>query len=123
MDYNNVDYLIGKIINKFEETESEVIFYTSDEKITIDKFVPYCDCHVGEYIDGIVVDGYIQGAITKIDKNITDNIDDDYLGLVYKGTVSFFFEHAKINMGVYGKDNGYYGVAFSMPVTIEKINR
>lgn len=112
--------LIGKFINRYEETDNYILFYTDSEKISIDKFIPYCACNVGEYVDSFTVDGEINGAIVDIGENI--NECDGENGIVYSGDVSFFFEHGKINMNVHGEDSGYYGVSFCMPVTIDKLS-
>jgi hypothetical protein len=114
-------YLIGKFINKYEETDNEIKFFTDDEEIAIQKFIPYCACNVGEYIDNITYEGKISGVITGINANITEDPGDGDYDVVYEGTVSILFDYAKINMLVHGEDNGYYGVAFEMPVTIKKL--
>ena len=117
----NYEYLIGKKITKVEERKEDIIFYTDNEKIYIDKFIPYCCCNVGEYIDNIKFSNdNVNGIITSIEKNI-DDIEDYSSEDVYRGNISFFFENAKISMQVHGEDNGYYGVSFTMPVYIEKI--
>ena len=120
-DYN---YLLGKKITKVEEKSGEIIFYTNDEKITINKFEPYCVCNVGEYIDNITFsDSQVNGIITSIETNVKEDEDDDNWDLIYRGNVTFFFENAQINMQVHGEDNGFYGVSFTMPVYIEKIKK
>ena len=116
----NYNYLLGKKITKVEEREEDIIFYTDTEKIYIDKFVPYCCCNVGEYIDSIRFSNKkVNGIITSIDKNI-QNVDDGW-DTIYRGNITFFFENAKISMQVHGEDNGYYGVSFTMPVYIEEM--
>ena len=122
--FNNYDYnyLLGKKIAKVEEREEDIIFYTDSEKIYIEKFIPYCCCNVGEYIDDIKFsNNKVNGIITSIEKNIHTDIHYQNTEDVYYGNITFFFENAKISMQVHGEDNGYYGVSFTMPVTIEKI--
>lgn len=111
-------YLIGKKINKFEEKKDTIIFYTDSEEIIIDKFVPYCACNVGEYIDEFIINGTLNGIITNIEENIKYNFYDSD-DIVYKGNVTFYFENGKLNTKVHGEDNGYYGVIFTMPVRIK----
>lgn len=123
MEHNDYKYLVGKVINKVEEKENEIIFYTDEEEIAIDKFIPYCACNVGEYIDEISINGECNGVITRIEPNINENPEDPdgYSEDVYRGEVSFFFEHGFINANVHGEDNGYYGVGFTMPVSVKKV--
>lgn len=125
MEEEYYDYLIGKKIEEIECTVDEIIFITDSEKIHIERFVPYCACNVGEYIDEILVNGNCNGIITDIKPLIKKiNIEEDcdfFDDTIYRGEVGFFFENGKIDMKVHGEDNGYYGVAFRMPVYIEKI--
>ena len=126
MEYKDYKYLVGKVINKVEETKNEIVFYTDEEEIIIDKFIPYCACNVGEYVDEISINGECNGVITKVEPNIDKYPENDAYGYsedVYRGKVSFFFEHGFINANVHGEDNGYYGVAFNMPVSIRKIEK
>lgn len=122
---NYYSYLIGKKIKKIETNKDEIIFITDEERIHIERFVPYCCCNVGEYIDEIFINGNCNGIITDIKPLIKEiNTDEDYDSFddtIYRGEVGFFFENGKIDMKVHGEDNGYYGVAFRMPVYIEKI--
>lgn len=122
MKEDNYKYLLGKEIIGFKDLDDVFVFYTDDEEIIIDKFIPYCACNVGEYIDEITYNGKIKGVITDVTSDIrfdTDEIDK-YDETVYKGRVSFYFENGKVNMNVHGEDNGFYGVQFTMPVTIIK---
>ncbi len=119
--------LIGQFITSIKDNESYVYFITDGGyTIRIPKFVPYCACNVGEYIDEITTDGTCFGAITNIDTNVLGSYDDGWYDeeneIVYKGNVTFFFENGKINMNVHGEDNGYYGVRFTMPAEIIKEN-
>lgn len=118
----NYKYLIGKYIIKIKEDEDYIYFITKDNYvIRINKFIPYCCCYVGEYIDEITRDGTCFGTITNIEENVKGNFENYYdyeKEMVYKGNVTFFFENGKINMEVHGLDNGYYGVNFTMPVEI-----
>ena len=119
-EFTNYKYLIGKKVTRVEEKKDYIIFYTDNEKIYIDKFIPYCCCNVGEYIDNIKFSNKkVNGIITAIKENI--NKINNCNEVVYRGEVTFFFENSKINMKVHGEDNGYYGVSFTMPVYIEKI--
>ena len=54
---------------------------------------------------------------------IYDFVDEEVSEIVYKGNVTFYFENGKINMKVHGEDNGYYGVSFTMPVEIYKLDK
>ena len=125
MDKNlDYKYLIGQYIIKIKEDDNYVYFITKENYvIRIDKFIPYCACYVGEYVDEITQDGTCFGTITNIKENIKGNQTDWYdesNNIVYKGEVTFYFENGKINMTVCGMDNGYYGVSFTMPVEIYK---
>jgi len=42
MEKEYYDYLIGKKIKEIECTDDEIIFITDNEKIHIERFVPYC---------------------------------------------------------------------------------
>lgn len=119
----NYEYLIGQYITNIKEDEIYIYFITKQNYvIRIDKFVPYCACYVGEYIDEIKKDGVCFGTITNIETNMLspDEYEDEDYDYVYKGNVTFYFENGKIDMKVHGEDNGYYGVAFNMPVEILK---
>lgn len=131
MKNKDYKYLIGKKINRFDETTDKygvdfINFYTDDEEISICKFEQYCSCYVGEYIDEIDIDGKCNGIITNIEEHIKGDQEKWYNeanGTVYKGDVTFYFENGKINMDVHGEDNGYYGVSFTMPVYITKLEK
>lgn len=118
----NYEYLIGKYINNYKETEQYIDFITNDNYvIRIDKFIPYCACYVGEYIDEIITNGTCCGVITNIEADISGNQEKWYnydRDIVYAGYVTFYFENGKINFRVHGEDNGYYGVSFTMPVEV-----
>ena len=124
LDYRD---LIGQFIIKVEEDKNYIYFITKEHYvIRIEKFVPYCACYVGEYIDEITQSGDCSGIITNIEEEIKGNQDNWYDGnceIVYKGEVSFFFENGKVNMKVHGEDNGYYGVSFTMPCEICEANK
>lgn len=114
---NNYKDLIGLNIIEIKQDEDYFYFITKENyTIRIPLFVPYCACNVGEYIDEISSKGNCTGIITNIEDIIEEN--DNELFLVYKGNVSFYFEDGKINFKVHGEDNGYYGVAFTLPVEI-----
>ena len=123
----NYKYLIGKKISHIKEDETYIYFITDDNlSLRIEKFIPYCSCYVGEYIDDISIDGDCYGMITNIEKNIIGDQENYYDGIkeiVYKGNVTFYFENGKVNMSVHGEDNGYYGVAFTMPVEVINENK
>lgn len=116
--------MIGKNIKEIKQDDEHIYFITEDNYICeIDKFIPYCACYVGEYIDEISEDGICNGVITNVEENIKGNQKEWYNEceeIVYKGEVTFFFENGKINLKVHGEDNGYYGVVFTMPVSIYK---
>ena len=118
-DYNE---LLGKYINQIKTDNNYIYFITKDNiTIRISKFVPYCCCYVGEYIDEITKDGTCCGVITNIETDISGNQKEWYnpdREIVYAGNVTFYFENGKIDMKVKGLDNGYYGVVFTMPVEI-----
>jgi len=118
----NIKEMIGKEIKRYLLNDKQIIFYTDDEQITIERFIPYCVCNVGEYIDEIIIDNDIFGTITSINTNITYKSREEY-DTPYTGEVTFYFENKKINMQVHGEDNGYYGVSFTMPATIERLER
>lgn len=123
----NYKYLIGKKISHIKENETYIYFITDDNlSLRIEKFISYCTCYVGEYIDDISIDGNCCGIITNIEKNIIGNQGhyyDELNEIVYKGNVTFYFENGKVNMSVHGEDNGYYGVAFTMPVEVLNENK
>lgn len=123
-DYSK--YFIGQFIIEVKEDENYINFITKGNYIIrIEKFVPYCSCNVGEYIDEITQDGTCFGIITNVKENIKGNQNNYYDGskeIVYNGEVTFFFENGKINMKVHGEDNGYYGVRFELPVEILKVD-
>ena len=61
MKIKNYKNLIGKYIIESREDEEYFYFITKDNyKIAIEKFVAYCGCNVGEYIDEITIDGNIR---------------------------------------------------------------
>lgn len=124
IENENYEYLIGKYITNYKETKQYIDFITNDNYvIRIDKFVPYCCCYVGEYIDEITKDGTCCGVITNIETDISGNQIKWYnpdREIVYAGNVTFYFENGKIDMKVKGLDNGYYGVTFTMPVEVFK---
>lgn len=119
MNYKN---LKGQFITKVIEDEKYVYFVTKENYlIRIDKFIPYCACYVGEYIDEITQNGNCYGIVTDVKEQIKGNQDEYYDSgneIVYKGEITLFFENGKINMKVHGEDNGYYGVTFTMPVEV-----
>lgn len=124
IENENYEYLIGKYITNYKETKQYIDFITNDNYvIRIDKFVPYCCCNVGEYIDEITKDGTCCGVITNIETDISGNQEEWYnpdREIVYAGNVSFYFENGKMDFRVHGEDNGYYGVSFTMPVEVFK---
>ena len=117
---NTYKDLIGLFINQIKDDKYNIYFVTNNKiTIKIPKFVPYCACNVGEYIDRISYDGICFGTITNIEENVDDKLFDSKNGIIYKGNVTFYFENGKINMDVHGEDNdGYYGVSFTMPCEV-----
>lgn len=119
---NSYKDLIGLFINQIKEDDNYIYFVTNKNySIRIDKFIPYCCCYVGEYIDEITYDGTCCGIITNIEKDIIGdykNWFDSEKEIVYKGNITFYFENGKINISVHGEDNGYYGVSFTMPCEV-----
>lgn len=120
----NYKDLIGKFIIQIKNQEDYIYFRTKDNlTIRISKFVPYCACNVGEYIDEISKDGNCFGTITNIETGIKGNQEeyfDEGNEIVYKGIATFYFENGKLDMKVHGEDNGYYGVSFTMPIEVLK---
>lgn len=119
--------LIGKYITQIKEDKHYIYFITKDNEVMrIKKFISYCICNVGEYIDEISEGGVCFGTITNIEVDIKGN-QNNYFDLdeeiVYRGIVTFFFEAGRLNMNVHGEDNGSYEVSFKMPIEIIDRNK
>lgn len=106
--YSDIKYLIGKIINKVEKSDDQVLFYLDDN--TILKMFHQQDCCESVYLAETHGDlrDLVGSPIIYADERSEDTSDSDY-GDVEEWT---FYEIRNINASVtlrwVGTSNGYY---------------